>query len=305
MTEERIMESKKIKKIVVNAVETTRWRWEQFALNWDVIDKIFINRGYEQQGFETWEFTELLDYHDIFSIKSIGKILDNYDGYQKYNRDFAGNLKNSFYYEMKNGKYGQEGLKFYKSIKEFKGNPGRSFYRLLWWMMVCCNYLKNNYRGSFAYYLKEKYSEYKGLPQISDKNFSKINSEDWEKFKKVKKPWAELYGIGKNVFDFIMGDFVDLRFVENSYKLDSANIRFLKSTGIYEGKIEHDEVIRFFENLNLPYTLREINKGIYTYCSNTEAKITGKFGFCKNKEKCIACKVNDICEKNLKTKIND
>lgn len=103
-----------------------------------------------------------------------------------------------------------------------------------------------------------------------------------------------------NVFDYIMGDVLELGFVKNSYKLDSANKRFLTITGIfdcYSEDLNHDEVINFLRELNLPYSLREINKGLYAYCS----KLTcDKYCFCRNPQKCDECNVNKICKQDFK-----
>ena len=95
-----------------------------------------------------------------------------------------------------------------------------------------------------------------------------------------------------------MGDIIEAKFAKNSYKLDKANLRFLTVTGIFKllNKLDRENVINFLKGLGLPYTLREINKGIYTYCSKTEAK---NFGFCYDKERCKECEINNICEKNF------
>ena len=112
------------------------------------------------------------------------------------------------------------------------------------------------------------------------------------------KPWKELYGIGENVFDFIIGDTTEADFVENAYKLDSANEHFLKISGLHKiiGNLERERIINFLGDLNLPYPLRQINKGIYTYCSDTEKE---NYGFCRGTWKCNDCEISGICEKNF------
>ena len=60
--------------------------------------------------------------------------------------------------------------------------------------------------------------------------------------------------------------------------------------------INRENVVNFLGQLDVPYTLREINKGIYTYCSETESV---NFGFCRDKIRCKDCEVNEICEKNF------
>jgi hypothetical protein len=299
------------RKIILNAVETTEPTWKQYGVLWKDIDYIFVQRGYEQGGFNTSEFSELLENEKIFSIEKIGQILNNFDYKQAYNRKFAGGLDKSFYQDLANGQAGIIGEKFYKIVKNFKGNKGMGYFMQLWRMLICCNYMKNNYNSSFIHFLRAKYTEYKGIDNISDNEFLNISAKEWDGFKKVKKPWNELYGIGESVFDFIMGDLVDeqlndYEFVKNSYKLDDANIRFLKVTGIFN-EPEHDKVIEFLNKLELPYTIRQINKGIYSYCSVTALEEVKKriyegnpknHGFC-HPDKCVKCKVNEICEKNF------
>lgn len=286
------------RRVILYVVKKTKSRWSQYDERWADIDSVFIRRGYEQGGFEAWKFAELLKKESIFSIGKIGLILDKYGGNTKYDRKSAGSLISSFYRDMKNGVYGEEGEKFCSCVDKFKGKPGAWFWNKLWQMLVCCNYLKNNYEGGFSYFLKKKYAEFKNMLMVSDDDFLKISSEEWEKFKMDIKPWNELLGIGENVFDFIIGDIVEASFVKDSHKLDSANSYFFKVTGISEliPELEREKVVIFLKNLCLPYTLREINKGIYTYCSETEAK---NFGFCRNRMKCIQCEVNDACKKNL------
>ncbi len=292
------MDKDKAKKIIEYVVSVTESRWRNFQFHWKDIDQVFIQRGLEQGGFESRKFTELLEKQDIFSIEKIGKILDNNKEDIKYNRLYAGGLNSPFYEKMKNGVYGIEGKKFYMCVRDFEGRRGYKFWQILWYMLVCCNYLKKNYQDSFSYFLKKKYAEFKNKKMVSDDEFLKISSEEWEKFTSLTKPWNELYGIGENVFDFIIGDIVEANFAKDAYKLDSANCHFLKVTGINKliKRLERNEVKKFLKMLSLPYTIREINRGIYTYCSETEAN---SFGFCRKEEKCKECEVNTLCEKNF------
>jgi len=285
------------RRIIFYVVEKTKPRWGQYDEHWNKIDEVFIRRGYEQGGFEAWIFAELLKQHNIFSIEKIGQILEKHKNITKYDRRFAGSLKSPFYKKMKTGEYGEEGRKFYACIENFKGKPGAWFWSKLWQMLICFNYLKNKYNGSFAYFLKKKYVEFKHLNHISDLEFLSTDPEEWKWFKS-KEPWKELYGIGENVFDFIMGDIIEAKFAKNSYKLDSANLHFLKVTGISKllNNLDRENVVNFLKRLGFSYTLREINKGIYTYCSETEAK---NFGFCRNRIRCGECEVDDVCEKNF------
>lgn len=294
------MNTQQTEKIINHVVGKTKTRWKQYDEHWDKIDEVFIRRGYEQGGFEAWKFAELLQENSIFSIEKIGRILDSYEGNTQYNREFAGSLGSQFYQGLMNGVYGEEGEKFYRCIEQFEGRRGAWFWSKLWQMLVCCNHLRKNYKSSFSYFLRKKYAEFKYLPHISEDDFLSIDSEEWERFKKVKKPWEELHGIGENVFDFVIGDIREAEFVGSSYKLDSANRYFLKITGISilinNNNLNRENVVSFLKRLTLPYTLREINKGIYTYCSETESKNSG---FCRDRIKCKECGVNDLCEKNF------
>jgi len=183
-------------------------------------------------GFDDWIFVDFLEKYNICSIDKIDKILDKAKFERKYNRELAGSLEAQLYQDMKNGTYGSEGESFYKSVKEFNGCKGAAYYKLLGYMLVTCNYLKEKYKASFSNYIKTQYAHYKRLENISDVRFLKISVKEWEQFKKEEKPWNELYVVGIIVFDYIMGDVVELKFVEDSYKLDSANERLLKITGI-------------------------------------------------------------------------
>jgi len=293
------MDIEKAKTIITYVVNTTKKRWQQYDEKWEEIDEVFLARGYEQGGFEAWKFAEYLKRENIFSIEKLGLILVKYKGDIKYNRMFAGSLISPFYLDLKNGFYGDEGKKFYKCVSNFHGKAGAWFWSKLWQLLVCCNYLKNNYNASFSCFLRKKFAEFFKVINIQDSDFLSMDEGLWKQFKKVKKPWKELYGIGENVFDFIVGDIVEAKFVKNSFKLDSANLYFLKVSGIdklLNSNLSRENVINFLLRLNIPYSLREINKGIYTYCSETES---GNFGFCRNKHKCSYCGINNICEKSI------
>ena len=60
--------------------------------------------------------------------------------------------------------------------------------------------------------------------------------------------------------------------------------------------MNHENVKQYLLSLNLPYTLREINKGLYTYASELGKD---KYGYCRNPQKCQTCSVTDICEKRF------
>ena len=291
------MDEKDSKKIILNAVETTKPLWSNFGERWDNIDEVFLSRAYETGGFHLYKFVKHLQDNDIYSIDSIGSILDTYDGPRKYRRDFSGSLKSPFFQDLKAGTYGSEGEKFYRCARDFKGGFGSAYWRNLWWMLICCHDLKEKYQSSFSYYLRYKYGKFKGQRIVSDFDFINMPIEEWEEFIETY-PWDDLYGVGINVFDYIIRDVEDFKFVENSFKLDLANIHFLKVTGIFKKDVEREKVVKYIKGLKLPYKLQEINKGIYSYCAETAAD---SYGYCRKDrpEMCEKCKVNNICKKNF------
>ncbi len=292
------MDTETAKEIITYVVTETKPRWQLFDEHWKDIDQNFIWRGYEQGGFETQKFTKILKQYGAFSISKLGSVLDSYEGDKKYKRAFAGSLDAPFYIEMKAGKYGITGKIFAQSIEEFSGMAGAWFWSKLWQMLVCCSHLTSNYNGSYAQFLKSKYAQHKNLATISDTELLSISPDEWETFKRVVRPWNELYGIGENVFDFIVGDIMEAGFVSNSYKLDSANIYFWTITGMSKmvDSITRENAVVFLKKLDMPFTLREMNKGFYTYCSVTESE---HYGFCREQKKCLDCGVNNFCEKNF------
>jgi hypothetical protein len=165
-------------------------------------------------------------------------------------------------------------------------------------MLQACSYLHRAHQGSFAKYLLAAFARSTGSTRIADAELLNTASEQWLAFLSAAKPWRPLPGIGPNVFDFIVGDLVEARFARDSYKFDSANEHFLTVTGIRTllARVDRPTVIAFLQTLDLPYGLREINKGLYTYCSMTEAK---NFGFCRNPRKCQECGVRTICARAL------
>lgn len=285
------------KKIIINAVELTESGWSTWGVHWNEINDVFLGRAYDQLGFDNWIFVTDLKNNKL-SIEKIGSILDYSNFIRKYDREIAGSLASPLYVLMKKGVFGEEGVSFYKSVDEFDGRKGAAFWKLLWQMLVSCNYLKTNYHGDFQYYLKAKYVKYKNSTDVSDNEFLSMPKEEWEDFKE-SRPWDELYGVGLNVFDYIMGDVEELKFVKDSYKLDSANQRFLTVTGIFDchpKELVHEDVIDYLTKLNLPYTLREINKGLYSYCSKLGCD---KYCFCRDPRRCSECNVNNICERDF------
>ena len=174
------------------------------------------------------------------------------------------------------------------------GRPGAFFWRMIWQMLVCCSHLRKQYNSSFKEFLKKKYAHYAGKRAVSDSEILNVSVEDWSRFMAKGKPWQELYRIGQNTFDFIIGDIVEARFVSYSYKFDSANQHFLRVTGVSDlvNPFDREGVLEFLLSLELPYSLRQLNTGIYTYCSVTEAE---NYGFCRNRQNCQRCGVSGLC----------
>lgn len=286
--------------IIQHAVETTKPRWSQYAESWKNIDTIFILRGYEQQGFQLFKMRSTLENLGILSIESLGSILLKYPLKRNYDRNFAGGLNSELYLEFRKGVCGKEGILFEEAIRKFLdqkiGSPGRTFWKLLYQMLQACFYLKQYYSSSFSNYILSKYKAFKKIQYLTEEDFLNITSSEWESFVKKSKPWRELMGIGPNVFDFIFGDIIEAQFVKNSYKYDSSNQHILKLSGISKLILPFDreKTILFLQSLDLPFSLREINKGLYTYCSKTE---NANYGFCYDLSKCKKCKVENICEK--------
>lgn len=296
------MDKLKAKTIIRNAVESTKPRWSQYAESWKDIDVIFILRGYEQQGFQLFKMRPILEDLMILSVDSLGTILLKYPYKRNYERKFAGSMTTEFYSSLQEGVCGREGKLFVEAVRKFldqkMGNPGRTFWKLLYQMLQACAFLKQNYSSSFAKYVISKYSSFINKPFISENDFLNITVTEWELFLAKAKPWRDLMGIGPNVFDFLFGDIIEAQFVENSYKFDSSNQHFFTVTGIAQLIIPFDReaTILFLKDLKMPFNLRENNKGIYTYCSKTE---NANYGFCRDQHKCKMCKVKDICDKNF------
>lgn len=290
-------------KTIINYVTgRTKPRWQNYIVSYNDLDDVFLSRAYEQQGLQFFKFESILKQNGIFSISQLGSILDTYTGDIKYrhNPSIKKGLESGFYKDLLVGKYGNIGMLFYKSVEKFytdKG-AGRFFWMYMWYLLNSTHYLKTYYKSSFKFYVNKKYAEYKGLREFDTNLLYSIKSEvEWNAFKKKSKPWEGLMGVGENVFDFIFGDVHELDFAKDSFKWDSSNEYFIKVTGISKlinGELGKDNVIKLYRSLGLNYHIREINKGIYTYCSETE---NSNFGYCRNPQKCGECEVVSHCEK--------
>lgn len=291
-------------KLIINhAVVTTKSRWQTFVVRWKDADRIFLLRAYEQGGFEAYKFVELLDQEGIGSIQEVGKILGAAQGLSKsYSRPLAGSLDAPFWIDMAQGKYGVNGKKFARAVERFlrekPGKPGAFFWRQVWNMMNACAFFNRVSSGSFSEYLKRKLADACGRTTISDAEFINVPSDTWRLFVERCKPYKDILGVGENVFDFLMGDFDEANFARDCFKFDASNSHFLKVTGISDLIVpfDRDHTIAFIRSLDLPFTLREINRGIYAFSSETEAKL---YGFCRSSAKCAVCGVKMICGKRL------
>jgi len=289
-------------KIIQNAVEFTKQRWSQYDISWKNIDTEFILRGYEQQGFQFFKMKPILENLSLLSIDRLGTILQSHPHKMKYDRQFAGSLTSKFYRGLQKGQYGIEGEKFFEAISIFFSQKnikfGVTFWRLIYYLLQTCYFLKQKHSSSFAKYLLSKYVTFTNKFNLTENEFLNTSVSEWEIFLKKVKPWQELKGIGPNVFDFIIGDVIEAPFARNSYKFDDSNQHFFRVTGISQLIMPFNREIasNFLKNLDLNFSLREINKGIYTYCSETEGE---NFGYCRKPNKCQNCNVYNICDKIL------
>ena len=299
---QRTMNEATAKRIVHHAVAITEPRWRTYAVSWSRIDSVFLERGYEQQGFRCARLVQALEKHGVASIGALGSILDERASRARYDNKYAKGTDAPFYAQLRDGRFGENGRLFDEAVRAFlerdPGSGGRFFWMYLWSMLRACHYLREKHGSSFATYLLSEYRRFAGKADLAPTNFLAITGPEWREFLVRVKPWKPLPGIGVNVFDFIMGDVIEARFNDDSYKFDSANQYFLEVTGISAliAPFERERVIEFLRSLRLPYTLREVNKGIYTYCSDTEAE---NFGFCRSLRRCQECAVADLCEKRL------
>ena len=289
-------------RLISHAVEATKTRWSQYDRTWRDIDRIFIHHGYEQGGFEIFKFLPLLDKRECYSIRALGSILREEDG-PSYVRDSAGSLTRPFYVALSHGERGDRGRALYDAITDFQrpggGRAGAFFWKLIWYILTSCRYLANNHSASFRSYMLATFAKHIGKQLIRDEELLSLVPEDWTRFVEKTRPWEPLKGIGRNTFDFIFGDLVEARFAQDLYKLDAANLHFLRVTGISDliGDLDRPNVISFMRDLGTGHTLRQVNKGIYTYCSVTES---GSYGFCRSLEDCKRCAVAVDCAKKLR-----
>lgn len=287
--------------LIEHAVRTTEPRWRQYGERWANIDEVFLRRGYEQQGFEVFRFLPILKIKGCGTIEALGSI-PRASEVGRYASDLARGLESPFYKALAAGKRGEMGSAFYEAVSEFlqpgKGRKGSGFWMQLWRLLQACRFLKEEHQASFRGYLLARFARFRDEERVDDSALLGLDPASWQAFLSADKPWQPLYGIGRDTFDFIMGDFEEAEFAAESFKFDSANRHYLEVTGISDliGDLSRDVVIDFLSSLGLDWKLRQINKGIYTYCSETEAS---NFGFCRDREDCGRCAVASICARRL------
>lgn len=296
------MDRSRAKRIVEHAVAHTKARWQAYAVRWASIDTVFIERGYEQQGFKCFRFVPFLEKQRVRSIDALGSVLPPSKIKAPYDNEYAKGIDSGFHKELGNGDFGENGRLFHVAVRQFMAaeptSGGRFPWRYFWYMLQACSYLRQSHSSSFATYLLSEYRRVARKPSLTTADFLSVSDSDWQAFLEKARPWRNLRGVGENVFDFIMGDVEEARFARDSFKFDSANQHFLEVTGITAliEPFDRRGAMAFLRSLELPYTLREINKGIYTYCSKTEA---ANFGYCRSLHECRRCAVNEVCGKHF------
>jgi len=294
------------KQIIKAIFRETKPTWEKWMTPYRELDYTFLKRGYEQLGFDCDNFVNnFLSKYGIGEIEKIGKIIKNLgyieDNY-KYQRDFSGAIDAPFYSKLKQGKAGEEGILFYRAVRDFLNSEtrkGASFWRLLWCMLVSCQFLNKNYRGSFRLFVINKLSEFYSKT-FSDTTFKNLSILEWKKFLSTK-PWQFLLGIGPNTFDYIFRDTPELTFAKGTFKLDTSNIKFLNITGIWDlrdkslsgkRKVYKELLNRICEDI----PISEVGKAIYAFSAK------GGRNLCNPPKACSTCIVESICLKNFKSK---
>lgn len=103
------------KVIIEHAVSSTRVRWKEYAVHLKDLNEIFLHRAFEQQGFEAFKFTPLLRAREVFSIDSLGSILEGTNLGLKYDEDKKG-FDSEFYQGLRKNKFGLAGKAFYDAV---------------------------------------------------------------------------------------------------------------------------------------------------------------------------------------------
>jgi len=237
-----------------------------------------------------------------------------------------------FIKDLKNGRGGIYGKKYYKAIEDFmqyaeyrkgrkiKSGKGVMVWKILWAYCYNCRYLRNRYAGSFKRMVEEKAAEWLEEKGYASKSFPNIDlsREEWENLAIhiVKKIGQELYCIGEELACYILSDIKEFFKAGNVlFKLDSSNANFIKKTGliflpykegvktIEELKKEWNstgkkrkELYKSIINLANPdpktFSVRMINRNIYAYNSEEESY---RFGYCRNDKDCERCKAKNYC----------
>jgi hypothetical protein len=200
-------------RIIQNAVSITEPRWREYTQKWQDIDYLFIAHGYEQQGFRIFKLVPLLKKRGIFSVDVLGSILSSHLLHLPYRADFAKGVDSEFYRRLRIGDYGEKGKLFDDAVMHFymdeRKNCGRFYWKLLWYLLQACSYLRNYRQSSFKLFIINEYRLYCGNQELSETQFLEISETEWRKFTSTVQPWKPLKGIGENVFDFIVGVIIE------------------------------------------------------------------------------------------------
>lgn len=307
---------KKIIDYVVNFPPTKEKisKWEFYSIQ--NIDYWFLHRGYEQQGFASWELLKILGRNllgrsDPERLKSRGKELIAKLGVllsaeekriRKYDRAVFGGLDARFYSDLKAGKKGEIGTHFYAAVCEFSGardvSKSGMMWRLIWLMLKGCSQLVENYEGSFLRFLEVEFSKTLNREVTAD-TFGELTFEDWEKIAKAK-PWGPISGLGPQTFPYIIRDVKEISFGDRLSKLDSTNVKFMKRTGIYgladPTLTNEDEKYKsVMDTVRNGHDIRLVNRAIYLYCSKTE----NPKPFCYSEKACVNCGIKNLCSQEF------
>ncbi|GJQ27020.1 MAG: hypothetical protein HBSAPP02_20520 [Phycisphaerae bacterium] len=191
--------------------------------------------GYRKNFAGDFSFWAILAKHGFVSIASIGSILDDtsilhsplkMQSYRKWQMP-------AFLDELANGKGGHLGRAFSEAMQDVEKYGchlpryrGKFYYGIL----RNANLLKNKYDGSFERYLRAKLSA--GCPdQVAWEDIGRARPEDWERIR--PNPWKDLFGVGPDIFFYILRD-IDFGIKQRDFvKLDNRNARFLDAYDLW------------------------------------------------------------------------
>lgn len=324
-------EARRLLQVVMDETSEHTKAW---VMPYDELDYVFLERAFEMQGF--LGFLECgLKKHDMDSIDKIGTIflelkkhgasyLNSYPSGQNFPVKMFGKELNppkaiiQFLEDLKGGKGGIYGQKYYNAIDSFfkdkKTRRGRMVWKIIW--AYCWNgrYLKEKYDSSFKQMVRQKAEEW-----LRNERYDKEFIAKFPRFGLLRSNWEslmshvlesvskELKEIGEEMTPWILRDIKEFCLASKVLpKLDTNNINFLLKTGLIlltvKEKIrELDELKKewrkkpkqiyteIFELIGSGCDLSSINRNIYSFTSVVEAK------HCRTKEDCERCKARQFC----------